>query len=145
MKVLVQRVLSASVKIDSETVARIERGYLLFVCLEQGDTAETVKAAAIKVRKLRIFEDEEQRMNFDIAQHRGEILSISQFTLSWDGSGGHRPSFDRSMEPQTARLYFHQFNKMLREMEVEVKEGVFGANMQVELINDGPVTFCLNF
>lgn len=145
MKILIQRVLKASVQIDNEIYSSIERGYLLFLCLEQGDHVDKLKSAAIKVRKLRIFEDTDERMNYDILQVNGEILSISQFTLSWDGSGGHRPSFDKSLEPQTARLYYHQFNKFLREEGLTVKEGLFGANMKVELLNDGPVTFLLNF
>jgi D-tyrosyl-tRNA(Tyr) deacylase len=145
MKILIQRVLKASVQIDNEIYSSIQRGYLLFLCLEQGDHGDKLKSAAVKVRKLRIFEDTDERMNYDILQVNGEILSISQFTLSWDGSGGHRPSFDKSLEPQTARLYYHQFNKLLREEGLTVKEGLFGANMKVELLNDGPVTFLLNF
>lgn len=145
MKVLVQRVLEASVAVDEETLASTAHGLLLMVCFELQDTIEELKKAAEKVSLLRIFEDENHKMNFNIQQVKGEVLSISQFTLSWDGSHGHRPSFDQSMPPAQARLFYHQFNKELKERGIVVKEGRFGAEMKVRLINDGPVTFMLNF
>lgn len=145
MKVLVQRVLEASVIIDGKVHEEIEHGLLLFVCFEQGDEALQVKRAVEKVRKLRIFEDDKNKMNFDITQVDGEVLSISQFTLSWNGERGHRPSFDKSLHPAQARLLYRQFNDLLRSKEVKVKEGIFAADMKVKLINDGPVTFILQF
>ena len=84
-------------------------------------------------------------MNHDITTIKGEILSISQFTLSWDGSGGHRPSFERSMQPQEARLKYSLFNRELRSKGITVNEGKFGSAMKVALVNDGPATFLLEF
>ena len=118
---------------------------LLLVCFEQGDDDETLTKAIEKISKLRIFDDAEGKMNLDIASNGGEILSISQFTLSWDGSGGHRPSFERSMIPNEARLKYAIFNRDLRAKGLTVKEGKFGAFMKVQLVNDGPVTFLLQF
>lgn len=145
MKVLVQRVLKASVEINKKSHATIGSGLLLFVCFEEGDQPNQVKKAAEKIKKLRIFEDDENKMNFDIAQVNGEILSISQFTLSWSGERGHRPSFDKSLHPSQARLFYRQFNDLLKSYKLKVKEGIFAADMKVELVNDGPVTFMLQF
>lgn len=145
MKVVVQRVQEASVSVDNEVVGRISSGMLLLVCFEQGDDDESLNRAVDKVSKLRIFDDAEGKMNLDISATKGEILSVSQFTLSWDGSGGHRPSFEKSMIPQEARLKYALFNRELRNRGFTVKEGLFGAFMKVSLVNDGPVTFILEF
>ncbi|HLW57994.1 MAG TPA: D-aminoacyl-tRNA deacylase [Bacteriovoracaceae bacterium] len=145
MKVLIQRVSSAKVTVENEIVGEIKQGLLLFVCFEKNDTDEALSKAVDKISKLRIFDDENGRLNFDIKKVQGQILSVSQFTLSWDGSGGHRPSFENSETPQTARLKYALFNKMLRDHGIEVQEGRFGADMKVALVNDGPVTFLLNF
>lgn len=145
MKVVVQRVNEASVSVENEVVGSIPAGLMLLVCFEQGDDETSIHKAVEKISKLRIFEDTEGKMNLDIHQIKGEILSISQFTLSWDGSGGHRPSFERSMPPQEARLKYALFNRELKNKGLIVKEGIFGALMKVSLINDGPVTFILNF
>jgi D-tyrosyl-tRNA(Tyr) deacylase len=115
------------------------------VCFEQGDDDLKISKAVEKVSKLRIFDDESGKMNLDISSVKGEILSVSQFTLSWDGSGGHRPSFERSMAPKEARLKYALFNRDLRNKGLTVKEGKFGAFMKVSLVNDGPVTFTLEF
>lgn len=145
MKVVVQRVQEASVKVDEEIVGEIKSGLLLLICFEQGDQDDALHKAVDKISKLRIFDDAEGKMNLDIEKVKGEILSVSQFTLSWDGSGGHRPSFEKSMQPQEARLKYALFNRELRNRGFTVKEGVFGAFMKVSLVNDGPVTFLLNF
>jgi D-tyrosyl-tRNA(Tyr) deacylase len=145
MKVLIQRVNQASVVVENEIVGNISNGLLLFVCFEQNDQSDFTIQMAQRIAKLRIFEDENKKMNLDLLQSKGSILSISQFTLAWDGSGGNRPSFDKSLHPTTARLLYHQFNKELKNMGIEVKEGIFGADMQVSLVNDGPVTFMLEF
>ncbi len=145
MKIVIQRVQEASVSVDSEIIAQISNGILLLVCFEQGDSDESLQRAVDKISRLRIFDDENGKMNLDIQSVRGEILSVSQFTLSWDGSGGHRPSFEKSMLPQEARLRYALFNRELRLKGLEVKEGKFGAFMKVSLVNDGPVTFILNF
>ncbi|HXH32297.1 MAG TPA: D-aminoacyl-tRNA deacylase [Bacteriovoracaceae bacterium] len=145
MKVVVQRVQEASVSVDSEVVGAIGCGLLLLVCFEQADDEETLMRSVDKISKLRIFDDAEGKLNLDLGAVGGEILSISQFTLSWDGSGGHRPSFEKSMAPQEARLKYALFNRELKNRGFTVREGKFGAFMKVKLINDGPVTFTLEF
>jgi D-aminoacyl-tRNA deacylase len=145
VKIVVQRVQRASVSADEEVIGEISSGVLLLVCFELGDSDEALTKAVDKISKLRIFDDPEGKMNLDIQAVKGEILSVSQFTLSWDGSGGHRPSFERSMPPQEARLKYALFNRELRNRGLIVKEGKFGAFMKVSLVNDGPVTFLLNF
>jgi D-tyrosyl-tRNA(Tyr) deacylase len=145
VKVVVQRVQEATVAVDKEVVGSISNGLLLLVCFEQSDDDEALNKAIEKITKLRIFDDSEGKMNLDIQAVKGEILSVSQFTLSWDGSGGHRPSFEKSMPPQEARLKYALFNRELRNRGFVVKEGMFGAFMKVSLVNDGPVTFLLQF
>jgi D-tyrosyl-tRNA(Tyr) deacylase len=145
LKVVVQRVNEASVAVENEIVGAIPAGLALLVCFEQGDDETTITKAVEKITKLRIFDDADGKMNLDIQATKGEILSISQFTLSWDGSGGHRPSFEKSMPPQEARFKYALFNRELKNKGLVVKEGIFGAFMKVSLINDGPVTFILNF
>lgn len=145
MKIVVQRVQEAQVRVENETVGAIGVGLLLLVCFEQGDDDNSIQKSIDKISKLRIFDDEDGKMNLDIQAVKGEILSISQFTLSWDGSGGHRPSFEKSMPPQEARLKYALFNRELKSRGFDVKEGQFGTFMKVSLINDGPVTFNLQF
>ena len=145
MKIVVQRVQEAQVRVENETVGAIGVGLLLLVCFEQGDDDSSIQKSIDKITKLRIFDDEDGKMNLDIQAVKGEILSISQFTLSWDGSGGHRPSFEKSMPPQEARLKYALFNRELKSRGFDVKEGQFGTFMKVSLINDGPVTFNLQF
>ena len=145
MKVLIQRVLSASVTVNEEVIGSIEHGYLLYVCFENQDTVNSIEQAVNKIKKLRIFEDENSKMNHDIFEKKGAILSISQFTLSWDGSKGHLPSFEKSMPPQQAKIFYRTFNDKLKESGLNVESGLFGAEMKVVSTNDGPVTFILNF
>ncbi len=145
MKIVIQRVQEASVTVDNEIVGAIGSGLLLLVCFEMDDDESCIAKSVDKIMKLRIFDDESGKMNYNIEQIKGEILSVSQFTLSWDGSGGHRPSFERSMVPQEARFKYALFNRELRSKGIVVKEGTFGAFMKVQLVNDGPVTFLLQF
>lgn len=145
MKIVVQRVQEASVSVENEVIGAIGSGLLLLVCFEQGDDEESLMKSIDKLTKLRIFDDADGKMNLDIGAVKGEILSVSQFTLSWDGTGGHRPSFEKSMSPQEARLKYAIFNRELRNRGFTVKEGKFGAFMKVALVNDGPVTFILDF
>ncbi len=144
MKVLIQRVHNASVEIDQIKVGAISTGLLLYVCFEKGDTDKSIEQSCEKVLKLRIFSDENGKMNFCVKQANGKILSISQFTLSWDGKKGHRPSFDKSMPPEMAKIMYKKFNDKLRK-QIDVEMGRFGADMQVQSQNDGPVTFFLEF
>jgi len=145
MKIVIQRVQKASVVVEGEVLGEIKKGLVLLVCFEQGDDENTIKKSIDKISKLRIFDDDSGKMNLDILTINGEILSISQFTLSWDGSGGHRPSFEKSMSPQEARLKYAIFNRELKNLGLTIQEGRFGAYMNVSLINDGPVTFTLEF
>lgn len=144
MRIVVQRSKQSRVLIEKEIVGQIEKGMVIFVCFETGDTEETIDQAIYKITNLRIFEDEQEKMTYNLDQIKGEVLSISQFTLSWDGTRGHRPSFDRSMAPREAQLMYAIFNKKLKE-HVPVSQGQFGANMEVQITNDGPVTFYLSF
>tara|TARA_R110000868_G_scaffold117600_17_gene312677 strand:+ start:25505 stop:25939 length:435 start_codon:yes stop_codon:yes gene_type:complete len=144
MRIVVQRVKKAKVIIESEETGRIDNGLLLLVCLVDGDSEEVVDKAAQKVLSMRIFSDQDDKMNLDIQQTGGAILAISQFTLAWDGQKGNRPSFDKAMAPAQAQLLFRFFLDRLRE-KVPVQTGRFGAHMNVELDNDGPVTFFLEF
>ncbi|ATH08421.1 D-tyrosyl-tRNA(Tyr) deacylase [Halobacteriovorax marinus] len=144
MKIVVQRSLNSSVSIRGEVVSQIQSGLVLLVCMETGDSDESIKQAAQKIINLRIFSDENGKMNKNISQAGGEILAVSQFTLSWPGKKGNRPSFDRSMEPNLANEYFEKFCNLVGEC-AGVKKGVFAESMQVTIINDGPVTFFLEF
>lgn len=145
MKVVIQRVSQAQVKVENEIVGKIEKGALFLVCFEKGDENLDLEKVASKLLKLRYFEDPDTgKMNQDIFQAKGKVLSISQFTLSWDGKKGNRPSFDNSMEPQLAEEKYQQLNSILSK-EVNVEKGVFGKHMDVSLVNDGPVTFSLDF
>ncbi|MCX7973966.1 MAG: D-aminoacyl-tRNA deacylase [Candidatus Aminicenantes bacterium] len=143
MKVVLQRVKMAKVEVRGEEVSRIERGLCLLVGLEKGDTEKEVEALARKVVELRIFPDEEGKMNLSLAQIGGEILAISQFTLAGSTKRGRRPSFDRAEEPRRAEALFNYFVDQMRQAGFRVKTGIFGAIMDVYLINDGPVTFIL--
>lgn len=145
MKVLLQRVSHAKVIIDERINGEIDNGFLLYVCFEEGDTNSNVEAAITKVINLRIFEDDKNKMNFNLSQVNGQILSISQFTLSWDGSKGHRPSFDKSLSPNKAKILYKYFNDGLINSGLKIEKGIFGADMKVHSINDGPVTFMFNF
>ncbi len=146
MKLLVQRVSTASVTIEGSTFSQISRGLLLYICFEKDDNEQTIAKAIKKIVALRVFEDDKQRMNLSIKDLELEILAVSQFTLSWDGQKGNRPSFEKSLEPNAAREMYEQFCKLLNsELNNNVKQGKFGADMKISSINDGPVTFFLSF
>ncbi len=145
MRIVVQRSKKSKVIVEEKVVGEILSGLVLLVCMEEGDSEETIKKAAEKILKLRCFEDPDSgKMSCDLKQSQGEILAISQFTLSWKGKGGNRPGFDLSMKPDQANVMFEKFCDLLRS-EVKVETGRFGEYMQVEITNDGPVTFCLDF
>lgn len=140
MRVVLQRVSEASVSIDNKKVASIEEGYMLLVGIAEEDTKEEADYLAKKISKLRVFEDDDGKMNLDIHQIEGSILSISQFTLLADIKKGNRPSFAKAGHPNMASKLYDYFNKRLRQEGLEVKEGIFGADMLVDIKNDGPVT-----
>lgn len=144
MRIVIQRSGKSSVSVNGEVVGEIKKGLVLLVCLEKEDTLETVKKAAQKILSMRLFEDENQKMNKSILETNGQILAISQFTLSWRGLKGNRPSFDRSMPPEMAEDLFNKFKELL-SLSTTVATGVFGAAMDVKINNLGPVTFSLDF
>ena len=143
MKVLIQRVKRASVTIDGELYSKINSGILAFVGIEKGDTLEQVKKAATKTANLRIFPDENDKMNRSLLDTKGEMLIVSQFTLCGDCKKGTRPSFDNSAPPDIAKNLYEYFISEIKNYGINTGTGVFGAMMDVELINDGPVTFMI--
>lgn len=143
MRVLVQRVRSARVEVDGETIGEIGRGLLLLVGITHTDTADDARYLAEKVAHLRIFEDERQKMGHSVLDVGGAVLSVSQFTLYGNVRRGRRPDFMDAARPEHAREIYEQFNRLLAEQGLRVETGRFGAMMQVHLINDGPVTLLL--
>ncbi len=141
MKALIQRVKSASVTIDGSLYSKIGQGLLVFLGVEKGDDKLNAEKLADKLSKLRIFEDENEKMNHSILDIEGEMLIVSQFTLCGDCKKGTRPSFDKSAPPQIANELYEYFISQVKSFNIPVQTGKFGAMMDVELINDGPVTF----
>ena len=144
MRDVVQRVSEASVTIDGEVHGKINRGYLLLVGIQDSDNEEVVRKMADKIYRMRIFVDENDKMNLSLSQVGGEILSISQFTLYADCKKGNRPSFSLAGKPEHAKKMYLYFNEYMRSLGVKVDEGIFGADMKVRLLNDGPVTILLD-
>ena len=145
MKIVLQNVLKASVEIDGKTFNEIDKGDLLLVSFTNGDNFEKCSRLARKISKLRVFMDENFKTNKSIFDVNGSILSISQFTLYADLKKGNRPSFiNYCLEPSKAKELYLFFNEELRNLGLEVKEGIFGADMKVCLINDGPFTLILD-
>ena len=145
MKVVLQRVKSANVTIEDVVVGAINQGYLLLVGVGPDDTKEDVQYLARKISGMRIFSDENGKMNLSIHQVNGSILSISQFTLFADTKKGNRPSYTSAANPELAKTLYEELNVLLRdEYGIVVETGVFGADMQVSLVNDGPVTILLD-
>lgn len=143
MKCLIQRVKKASVTIDNELYSQIGVGILALLGVEKGDTIENAQKLAEKIIKLRIFEDENGKMNKSLQGVNGEMLIVSQFTLCGDCKKGTRPSFDKSEKPELANKLYEDFVTIVKNASIKVGTGKFGAMMDVELINDGPVTFML--
>ena len=143
MKILVQKVLGASVTVAGQTVASINSGYLLFVGVEKGDSQINADFLAKKVANLRIFTDENDKMNLSVQDVAGEILAVSQFTLAADVSRGNRPGFETAARPEDAEPLYEYFVAQLKSYGLPVQTGIFQADMKVSLINDGPCTFLL--
>lgn len=143
MRILLQRVLKASVRVEGETVADIGPGALVMVGVGRGDSEDDACHLAAKVSRLRIFDDATGRMNETAASKGGAFLCVSQFTLYGDCRKGNRPSFISAAPPETGRLLFDRFTQVLRACGHAVETGIFQAHMQVELVNDGPVTIWL--
>ncbi|GKQ42647.1 D-aminoacyl-tRNA deacylase [Companilactobacillus sp. RD055328] len=143
MKLVIQRVKKASVSVDEKVVGEIDQGFCILVGIKETDNLAVVKKMAQKVVKLRIFSDDEGKMNLSVNDVAGEILSISQFTLYADTSHGNRPGFADAAKPDLAIDLYEAFNSQLRSEGIEVKTGKFGADMQVDITNDGPVTIVM--
>ncbi len=143
MKILVQKVLNASVNVEQKTVSAIDHGYLLFIGVEKGDTTSQADFLAKKIANLRIFTDDNDKMNLSIQDVGGEILAVSQFTLAADLSRGNRPGFDTAATPEIAKPLYEHFVSQLKQYNIPVQTGIFQADMQVSLVNDGPCTFLL--
>ena len=142
MRAVVQRVSHAQVKVDEKVVGKIEKGYLVLLGVKEGDTKKEADFLANKVVNLRVFEDENDKMNLSIKDVGGEMLIVSQFTLYGDASHGNRPSFTEAARPEEANSLYEYFCDKVGQ-EVHVEKGVFQAEMKVELLNDGPVTILL--
>lgn len=140
MKVVLQKVSKGQVSIEGVKKAEIKKGYVLLVGVKTGDELADAEYLAKKISNLRIFEDEDDKMNLDIHEVGGSILSISQFTLLANTKKGKRPSFSKSAAPDVALSLYQYFNDQLRQENLTVLEGEFGEHMEVSLVNDGPVT-----
>jgi len=143
MKALIQRVQSAQVSVDDETVGAIGTGLLVYVGVEKGDTAAEAEKLAEKVANIRIFEDEQGKMNLPIRDVRGDILVISNFTLAADASKGRRPSFDNATAGEEARTLYEKFTGCLRRLGCHIAEGLFGTHMLISSVADGPVNIII--
>ena len=143
MKIVLQRVLRSSVSVGDETIGEIGRGLTILFGVEKGDADAAVDALAGKVLNLRIFADPQGKMNLSCLDVKGDILVVSQFTLAGDCSRGRRPGFDNAAAPEEAERLYKNFVKKLAESKLNIQEGRFGAHMQVDIVNDGPVTFIL--
>lgn len=144
MRVVLQRVSHASVTVEEKVIGKIQRGFLLLVGVTHDDAMEDMEYLVRKIVQMRIFEDEEGKLNRSIQDIGGEILSVSQFTLYADTKKGNRPSFSKAAPGDVALKMFEQFNGLLRDTGIPVETGQFGADMKVELLNDGPVTIMLD-
>ena len=143
MKLVVQRVKNAKVDVDGKTVGKIEKGFLVLLGVTYTDTKETADYLVKKLCNLRVFEDENGKMNLSLKDVNGKLLIVSQFTLYADCSGGNRPSFVNAAKPEFANELYEYFCDKCKGNGIEVEKGIFGADMKVSLLNDGPVTIIL--
>lgn len=144
MRAVVQRVKQAGVSVGGKEVSRIQKGHLVLLGVGQGDTREDLKYLAEKIVNLRVFEDAQGKMNLSLKDINGQMLVVSQFTLYGDCRKGRRPSFTSAAAPEMAEAFYEEFCKILSQQGVPVEKGVFGAHMEIDLINDGPVTLMLD-
>lgn len=145
MRVVIQRVSEAAVKIDGRVKGKIGRGFLILLGIEAEDTVDDIQKLTYKINRLRVFEDEEGKMNLSITDIMGQVMVISQFTLFASTKKGSRPSFIRAAKPEFARMLYEMFVRQLeKELSTKVATGEFGADMKVSLVNDGPVTIMID-
>ena len=143
MRVVVQRCKNASVKVNDKIIGKIDKGYLLFVGFTNGDNENVIKKMAKKIVNLRIFEDKNNKMNLSLKEVNASILSVSQFTL-YAKLNGRRPSFTDALNYNDAKKLYEYFNLELEKQDAKVENGIFGADMKVNLLNDGPVTIIID-
>ena len=143
MKLVVQRALNSKVEVDGKLIGKINKGFVVLCGITHTDTEKEADVLARKLCNLRVFEDEEGKMNLSIKDVCGELLIISQFTLYGDCSGGNRPSFINAAKPEKAKPLYDYFIKKCEEFGIHVEKGIFGADMKVSILNDGPVTIIL--
>lgn len=144
MKAVIQRVLRADLKVEGKLISEIEKGFVIFLGVGKEDDEKDVEKLANKIEKLRVFEDENEKVNLSIKDICGEILLVSQFTLFADCRHGNRPSFIDAQRPDEANRLYIAMRDRLSSAEISVKTGVFGADMKIEVLNDGPVTILLD-
>lgn len=144
MRAVIQRVREAEVMIDQKSVGKINQGFMILLGIHETDGEEDVTYLVRKISKLRVFEDNAGKMNLSIQEIKGSILSVSQFTLYADTKKGNRPSFIEAARPELAIPMYELFNKQLKELDIPVETGEFGADMAVSLVNDGPVTIIID-
>jgi D-tyrosyl-tRNA(Tyr) deacylase len=144
MRALIQRVTSAAVEVDGQTIGAIDHGLLILVCAMQGDAPANSQKLAAKISKLRIFKDEAGKMNKSLIDTQGAALIVSQFTLAADTSRGNRPGFSNAADPTTGQALYQQFIRDMQGLGMRTETGQFGADMRVSLTNDGPVTIMLD-
>lgn len=144
LRILIQRSLQSSVEVNQQTIGSIDKGFVILVGVSHEDDASDVEYCVRKVANLRLFEDEEGKTNLSLKDVQGEILSISQFSLFANTKKGNRPSFIRAAQPDHANQLYEDFNEQLRALGFKVETGEFGADMQVKIINDGPMTLLID-
>ncbi|MCX7771083.1 MAG: D-aminoacyl-tRNA deacylase [Proteobacteria bacterium] len=144
MRALIQRVIEASVYIEEGLESSINKGLLVFLGIGAQDNEGDIQYLVRKITNLRVFEDERGKLNLSVKDIKGEVMIVSQFTLYADCRKGNRPSFDRAMTPDIAKILYDKFIEEMRKEGIVVMTGVFGASMQIRLINDGPVTIMLD-
>ncbi len=143
MKIVIQRVQNAEVKVENETVGKINKGFLVLLGVTHGDTKENADYLVKKLCKLRVFRDENDKMNLSLKDVNGELLIVSQFTLYADCTQGNRPSFINAAGPEEANELYEYFCEECQKNGIKVEKGIFGADMKVSLLNDGPVTIII--
>lgn len=144
LRILIQRSLQSSVEVNQQTIGSIDKGFVILVGVSHEDDASDVEYCVRKVANLRLFEDEEGKTNLSLKDVQGEILSISQFSLFANTKKGNRPSFIRAAQPDHANQLYEDFNEQLRALGFKVETGEFGADMQVKIVNDGPMTLLID-
>lgn len=144
LRILIQRSLQSSVEVNQQTIGSIDKGFVILVGVTHDDDASDVEYCVRKIANLRLFEDEDGKTNLSLKDVQGEILSISQFSLFANTKKGNRPSFIRAAQPDHANQLYEDFNEQLRVLGFKVETGEFGADMQVKIINDGPMTLLID-